>query len=152
MKELCLGKKSRTPSPVRLEEIRDPRVRQLGLHLIASGWIEDGINVLATNAIPGDEIVILTAARSLTDARDIHLVGMDMFRITDDLNVKDLLVWAYDETPCSFCRESAVRRLIEINDATESLLGECLLDCDPETRRLAYEGLKPANCGPIAGS
>gem|GEM_PF-4899910 len=136
----------RNPFASALENVVGPRTRQLAFDLIASGWIVDGIGLLAKNALPEDGPAILEAARTLADVWDIHGVGLDLLQIADRMEATDCLLWVYESTPCSFCRESAVRKLIETGHAPDALLQECFLDCAPDTREMAAKALK----GPLS--
>ena len=124
-----------------LEEVVDPRVRQLGFELIADGWIADGMALVATNAMSGDEGPMLAALNSLSDADNVHHAGCDILRIENGIDKRDLLLWIYEHGPCSFCRESAVNDLIQAGQAPDWLLKECLLDCVSDTRELATTAL-----------
>ena len=120
-----------------LEEIKDERLRQLGLDLAQAGRIEDGVAILATNASPGDEPVIVAALRTITDDGHLHVAGMDVLRMSDDLDTFEMLLWVYEQTPCSFCREGAVDNLIKSHNPPAWLLQECLWDCVADTREMA---------------
>jgi len=124
-----------------IEDIADPRLRQLGFELIASSRIIEGISLLWNNALPGDEPAILAAIVPLSDDWDVHSVAMDMLKLGKDLDIREHLIWVYENSPCSLCRNSAVRDLIEINQAPDSILQECLLDCDTDLRKLAEDAL-----------
>ena len=46
-------------------------------------------------------------------------------------------LWVYEHTPCSLCRESAVKALLERERAPKTLLLECLWDCSKDIRAMA---------------
>jgi len=96
---------------------------------------------LATNAQPGDEPALLAAAKGLTDDWELHCVGCDLLRLKKDLDKLDILLWMYENTLCSYCRESVVNDLIERDLAPGWLVQECLLDCVAEIREMAAKGL-----------
>ncbi|MFI5385722.1 MAG: hypothetical protein ACHQ50_06335 [Fimbriimonadales bacterium] len=131
----------RNPFAWALEQVVGPRVRRLGFDLIESGWIVNGIGVLRRNAVPGDEPAFLRAVAKLTHEDDIHGAGIDLRGLGNELDTRDIRIWVYETTPCSLCREGAVKRLIESGRAPEELLRECLLDCDDYTRELATKAL-----------
>ena len=124
-----------------MEGVTDQRLRNLALELIASGWVVDGIGLLEKNASAGDEEWILSSVANLTDEWDLHSVGMDLRKIGERLGSSELLLWAYENNPCSFCREHVVRAFLEIQRAPERLLRECLCDCVSDTRELAEAAL-----------
>jgi len=46
------------------------------------------------------------------------------------------LLWVYEQTPCSFCRNGSVSDLLELGLLPPELSGECRDDCNFETREL----------------
>jgi hypothetical protein len=42
----------------------------------------------------------------------------------------------YEKDPCSFCREHAVKRLIELDALTEQMRAECAYDANIDIRNL----------------
>lgn len=133
--------KEENPFVKAMEGMTDSRLRDLALELIAAGWIVDGVGLLERNAVAGDEQLVLSSIASLTDDWDLHSVGMDLNDIGKRLESSELLLWAYENNPCSFCREHVVRALIENQLAPEWLLRECLYDCVSDTRELAEGAL-----------
>ena len=128
-----------------LKEIVDERVRNFGQELIAAGRFGDGFGLFAKNARPGDEDALLAAARLLTDDWEIESAGLDLFRLEKSMVTPAMLLWIYEQAPCSFCREHAVSDLVELNAAPAYVLEECLLDCVDETREIARASLHSAN-------
>lgn len=124
-----------------LEGIVDPRVRQLGFDLILKGAAADGLGPVVTNYRSGDDTAILAAVTPLTDDWDVHGTGLDVLRLSDRLDCRDLLLWVYEQTPCSECRNSALRHLIDRVQAPELVLRECLADCLEDTREIARAAL-----------
>jgi hypothetical protein len=49
----------------------------------------------------------------------------------------------YEKGPCSFCREKAVRRLIELNALTGDLRTECSYDANDDNRELDENSQSP---------
>lgn len=130
-----------------LSRISNPRLRLFGLEMIAKGAVVAAMDVLQLNAQPGDESTIQDAVRPLTDEYELHSVGSDLLMFKGDLDMESLLTWVYENTPCSFCRNSAVHDLIKSKKAKSELLQECLLDCDPDTREVAEAALKELESG-----
>ncbi len=134
-------KAERNPFVIVLERVIDPRVRLLGFELIAAGWTVDGIALFGNNGLVEDVPFLLNVVRSLEDADHLHFVGMDLLRLPTEPGFAPIFEWIAEMTPCSLCRNSAVRDLIEINAASDALLKECLFDCDEDTRDMAAKAL-----------
>jgi len=134
-------KAERNPFALALENVVDPRVRRLGFDLIAEGWVMDGVNTVVASGRAEDAPDILAAVQELTGAEEIHSACLDLLRLADRFDARDALLWVYEATPCSECREFAVRKLIEKGPASKQLLSECLLDCVAETREMAATAL-----------
>ena len=70
-------------------------------------------------------------------------MGMDLTdfweRHPDEESEVSMLRALYELGPCSFCREGAVRRLIERNALTEQMRVECAYDANDEIRKLIEE-------------
>ena len=134
-------KAERNPFVIVLERVIDPRVRLLGFELIAAGWTVDGIALFGNNGLVEDVPFLLNVVRSLEDADHLHFVGMDLLRLPTEPGFAPIFEWIAEMTPCSLCRNSAVRDLIEINAASDALLKECFFDCDEDTRDMAAKAL-----------
>ena len=67
----------------------------------------------------------------------MHSLGLDVTRMSAELDTYEMLLWAYEHTPCSYCREGAVEKIVERYKPPEWLLEECLYDCSENTRKLA---------------
>ena len=59
-----------------------------------------------------------------------------------NVEMRELMLWAYAHSPCAHCRDCAVRYLTQLKLATPELLWECLMDSDEETRELACSTLE----------
>lgn len=138
----------RNPFVWSLEELDDPRVRQLGFDLVAADWVVDSIGLFRKNFQNGDERFLLEAVQTLNGEFERHSAGMDFVAIPTELVHADLLVWVWDNTPCSFCRNSALRDLETIGQTPERVIGEALLDCDDDTRALARAHLNSPTSPP----
>jgi len=51
--------------------------------------------------------------------------------------MKDLLVWVYENTPWGMCREDAVEKLSEIGALEREMLEECMRDGNKDLREYA---------------
>jgi hypothetical protein len=130
-----------------LGAISDERVRELGVAMLRDHpeWISRGAaRLLAKNYRPGDHRYVEAALPAGGDADQVHDVVMDIKSIPVEHKspeIKDLLLWAYEQSPCSFCRECVVRDLIDLDMMPQELLVECLWDCQDETRDLVRPAL-----------
>lgn len=70
----------------------------------------------------------------------VHSMGMDLKdfwdRHPDDGAAVRMLCALYEKGPCSFCREGAVRRLIERGALSDERREECTLDANEDIREL----------------
>jgi hypothetical protein len=48
-----------------------------------------------------------------------------------------MLIWVYENTPCSNCRERAAKGLNEIGALSQEMIDECLWDGSEEIRKFA---------------
>ena len=135
-------RQDQNPFVTAMDEIIDPRLRDLGFELIAAGWVVDGISLLERNAIREDETEVLSAVKFLTDNWDLHSVGMDLTNLGERIESSEILLWTYENNPCSVCREFTLRALIKLNKSPDWLLRESSFDCLKDTRDLAAEALK----------
>jgi hypothetical protein len=135
-----------------LENQRDPRIRDYGLLLLdVPHAVQFAMALLKLNLQAGDEERIERALDPVMDRDHWHRIGMDiigMGRKGGCLNeegtwfdLRKLLVRMVEMTPCSFCREGFVRRLIERKEASRQLLEECLEDSASDIRAMANEAL-----------
>jgi hypothetical protein len=131
----------RNPFARMLSEACDERVRTLGLDLIANGNLEDGLDLLNLNAEPGDEEFALATAARCEGDDEAHSAVMSLSNIYKRCPDRRLLLHVYEHSPCSFCRESSVRDLIDAGELPEDIAEECLYDCVDDTRELARGAL-----------
>ena len=54
-------------------------------------------------------------------------------------NLSDLLIWDYENNPCTLCRSYTVTRMLGIGALSPRLISECLHDANEEIRQLAQE-------------
>lgn len=129
--------KVRRAARVAIEKVQHPEVRRLALDRLASGepW---ALGALARNFNAGDlPLVESTLARAL-DLHEAHGAALDVMDILDRNQVvaedhHRVLEALYELTPCSFCRESVVRRLAEAAELPRWMAEECRFDANPDT-------------------
>jgi len=126
---------------------RSEVLRADALARLARGEVAKGtLDLLQSNYRSGDQKAIEHALfnAGLTD-EEVHDVTHDIrniFKDGDSAEAIALLQWAYEFTPCSFCRCSALRRLMKHGLAPAYIIEEAAFDANPETRKLALHGVK----------
>ena len=130
-----------------LSKIRHPAVRAFALSNLAKGnRTPENFALLTANAMPEDEDFVEAFLRekiTAEDPDDRHWAGMTVLDAVDkDGGMKHLLPLLYEHTPCSCCRESALRSMEKHRMLTEEILKECLYDSSYEIRCFAEKRLK----------
>jgi hypothetical protein len=125
-----------------LANITDPAVRELSFRLVKSDlwWRGDSIALLNKNFETGDHELVLGWFEAEEDHEVRHSFGIDLRNFwkqhPDEKTEVRMLLSMYEKDPCSFCREHAVRRLIELDALTEQLRAECAYDANSDIRNL----------------
>jgi hypothetical protein len=125
-----------------LSQITHPAVRKLALRLAATRarWRREGIDLLARNFRPGDHLIVLKWFDADEDEETLHAFGSDLLDFweqhPDEKSEVPMLLALYERGPCSFCRETAVRRLIKRAALPEGLREECAHDANQDIREL----------------
>ena len=122
-----------------LTNCKSDAVRQYAHELLDSGENTDyAIKMLIFNYTPDDKSLLLSALSSLkvdyNDESDWHRIGLKIFDAFD-LKIKlpkECLLFIYETTLCSFCRESAVRYLAKHKWLTANIIEECRYDSNRE--------------------
>ena len=131
---------------VALTNIEHPSVRNFAFQLIQFQTIglDYAVAMLAQNYESGDHEIILGWFRQEADREVRHRLGMDLNtfweRHPDPDGEVRMLLGVYEKGPCSFCREFAVRRLMDLNALPDSLRSECEYDCNDAIRVLVMDG------------
>jgi hypothetical protein len=76
---------------------------------------------------------------------DIHRFGLSITSIAEEnktSELKDILIWVYENTPCSNCRKHAAKGLNEIGALSQEMIDECMWDGSEEIREFAKELMK----------
>jgi len=130
-----------------LENLRHPAVRDFALENAANGiHTPENFALLVTNYMPKDGPLLEKLLRALIASRDwdgVHAAGMDIHRAfySGIPRPKHLLPLIYAYTPCSHCRESAIRYLSKHRMLTKEILEECLYDSSYDIRKYAAKRL-----------
>jgi hypothetical protein len=132
-----------------LKHITHPAVRALAFGLMDSRSFARGgaIDLLAANYQKGDHEVVLRWFREEDDAEALHAFGMDLMKFWKQHPDNDtevlMLRLLYEKGPCSFCRGTAVRRLIEREALAAEHRAECAWDANYDIRDLVNENPGP---------
>lgn len=135
---------------VALAHASDEVVHRLGVEILSMpDWerAARGVELFRENFRPADAQLInqvLTRAPQTADLNVIHWAARELLDVVERHPTTDLVesvAWVYENTPCSACRETAVRQLVELDSAPPALLEECLVDANPDIRELAEEQL-----------
>jgi len=129
-----------------LTHIKDERVRSAALMLLQREELHFlYLMLLVENYVEGDDQVIASALdRWPNDPWLLHQVCpvvKDIYRANPDPKLGPLLYWAYEKTPCSYCRTFLAETLLYGGLATEALLEELPFDAEPDTRKHLAEYL-----------
>ncbi|MCI3134305.1 hypothetical protein [Phenylobacterium aquaticum] len=122
-----------------LGRVPHPRVRQEALQRLAMG--DQGVRLLLANYQPGDFAKIEPLLHKPPSEERAHDLGLSVLALLDKNDVstdecRTTLLNLYEHTPCSLCRNSAVRTLVRRGAAPAWMADECRFDADPETVRL----------------
>jgi len=125
-----------------LAHVSDPAVRALAFRIVKSdtGWRGEAIALLNKNFEPGDHEIVLGWFEAEQDREIRHSFGTDLREFwkqhPDEGSEVQMLKSLYENSPCSHCREFALKRLIELNALTEEMRAECAYDANDDIRDL----------------
>ncbi|RCS44755.1 hypothetical protein DTL42_17725 [Bremerella cremea] len=118
-----------------MANLRSAEVRRFALEQLEQGDKASAIDLFKNNFEPGDERRILQAIKLPENDFQRHGILTDILYVLKenaDADVADLGQIVYFHTPCSFCRESAVKLLLGQNVAPAWLLEEAQYDAIEE--------------------
>jgi hypothetical protein len=126
-----------------LATVEDDRMRDVAWDLLEgepTAW--DATEFLIRNMQPGEEarlLRVLERARGIEDWQ-IHNMAPDIVDIADRLGSAGMvphLEWVIENTPCSFCRVRAMKRLAEAGCLSDRYRHEAIFDSEKDIRALA---------------
>lgn len=124
-----------------------PDVRNLALDRLSAGqFVHSEVLLLTKNFQPGDAALLMGALRPDVDIHDLHGVGHDLLKVFSANTTPECLepmLFLYEHTPCSSCREDAVEIMMSTNIAPAWVLDECRFDCVPTLRSRVGGGSPP---------
>ncbi len=123
-----------------LDGIKDQRVRDFAFDVLKKrGMSYEIASLIAGNYRESDDDLLIAALKKLGEMRRHHLG----FCVLNNLGGKGgrlskrILIYLYDTTRCSYCRERAVRELGRRGLLTDDTLTECLHDASVDIRDYA---------------
>lgn len=125
-----------------LRHIVHPGLRALAFRLVEtrSSSRSEVIDVMKQNFESGDHQLVLRWFKAENDVDVLHSMGMDSKefwkRHPDEETGAPMMQALYEKGPCSFCREGAVRRMIERGTLPAELRAECTWDANSDIRDL----------------
>jgi hypothetical protein len=126
-----------------LAPVKHAELRQAAVTLIADGDTTNGVRLLVNNFESGDFAMCSQHLNRFEDADAIHrVVGslMDLCEAHPGSDALDCILYFYELSPCSSCRNRAVEALIAQSTAPAWVIAEAALDADPYTRALVSAG------------
>ena len=124
-----------------LSRLDDPRVRQLALARLQPEPMSKGaLSMFEASYRPGDHHAIERAIFIPENVDDLHRLALDLVNIFGRHplpDARDLMLFAYEHSPCGICRESSVRTLSRIGDLPSWLREEAAFDASPLIHKLA---------------
>ena len=123
-----------------LDGIKDQRVRDFAFDVLKKrGMSYEIASLIASNYRESDDDLLIAAMKKLGEMRRHHL-GIGMLNNAEGKGgrlSKRILIYLYDTTRCSFCRERAVRELGRRGFLTREMAEECLHDANNDIRDYA---------------
>lgn len=121
-----------------LSNYAHPQVRRLAIERLEAGRaLEGDLKLLKKNYNPGDATVVERTLHVPEDRDQLHRLTCDcveLFRSKPVSELAKVMRFVYEESPCSHCRCSAVKSLVETMTAPNWLLIECQYDSSEEIR------------------
>jgi hypothetical protein len=123
-----------------------PQIRDFGLDRLQRIPMPLGaLAILEKSAVNSDWSPILQAVNRFQtqDPYDLHDVATDLVALLRSHPTSEwqpLAEWVYENSPCSYCRASAVRWMAETGTIPESIRREGIHDAESEIRDLIEKG------------
>ncbi len=128
-----------------LAQINHASVRALALELIENtgAFRDNAVDLLSANFLPGDHQIALNWFNRESDSELLHWIGfslLDFYKSHPEPETEPKMLHSiYEQSPCSDCRERAVRRWIEIGCLPDQIRRECEWDTNSDIRELVSE-------------
>jgi hypothetical protein len=128
-----------------LAQINHASVRALALELIENtgAFRDNAVDLLSANFLPGDHQIALNWFNRESDSELLHWIGfslLDFYKSHPEPETEPKMLHSiYEQSPCSDCRERAVRRWIEIGCLPDQIQRECEWDANSDIRELVSQ-------------
>lgn len=115
-------------------------IREYARTYLQRGFDGDCVCMLVRNYREEDKELLLSLLAKIPISEDTHEIWhhIDYTIIVCDLP-DEFMIWIYETTLCSFCREDAVRKLLERGTLPNNYIEECRWDARLDIRRLIEE-------------
>lgn len=122
-----------------LSKVKSQRVRDLAIERVNKKDF-GAIGLFESNYERGDIPFLLDRIKRVNDKDTLHdacFSFLDVVLVNKLETENDSLVWLYENTPCSVCRERSFSRLVELNAVSADMLNEGKYDCSEDIRNKA---------------
>ena len=124
-----------------LGSIDNPKVREVGLWMIHNLDYR-GFQCLRKSGRPDDIPKLLTSLEKYQDEPDeyIHMLNINLRQVIETWSDSDrfpFLIWIYEHNPCSVCRSSAAKMMVDDGTLPDEYRREMQFDADSYCRELA---------------
>ncbi|MDE6088141.1 MAG: hypothetical protein K2G25_07115, partial [Oscillospiraceae bacterium] len=120
--------------------VRSEKAHALAIRHLKREYSQIFLQLLIHHYQPEDKELVLNCLRNLQidfeNESGWHNIVMEILenrKILPD----EVILFVYEKSMCSCCRETAVSEMIRRNLITEQILEECLQDCNSDIRELA---------------
>ena len=128
-----------------MAQVSEERVHKLARQKAKASQIlgadSEALKLFIENYTSGDAKLIINALNSVkSNLDDAHHLSHSIRNLIDyyrDPKLTDALIWVYENTPCTICREKMVEKLYEFGKLSDSILHECLYDARENIREFA---------------
>lgn len=115
-------------------------VHDFAVRLLEKGFSLEAVLMLINNYRDSDKKILFDILDNIKVGRDNKSGWHNIIlSITDKKNIeempKEAVMFVYERSMCSCCRESAVDELIRRNLFTEEIRSECMWDCNSDIRK-----------------
>jgi hypothetical protein len=135
-----------------LARVSDPQVHRLAREKVEIGQLlgadQEGLNLFLYNYEDQDASLIARGLAGLhPNADEAHSLGYSAMELAEKFPGQELtetVVWVYENTPCAFCRYTAVKWLDQLGLLTAAQRYECQFDANEDIREMVER--RPTSC------
>ena len=136
--------KLRNAAITALAQVTDDRLHELAKTKARLGELTGrnsrALDLFLHNYESGDASIITSALDTLhPNAEDSHSLALSLIQLSEehgDPALAKALLWAYENTPCTICRESVLAQIVRFQQP-DDILFECLHDSSDGVRAVA---------------